>query len=285
MTILLGTIAGAAVTALLVLAVRATWGAPELERENYRGHRLPTGAGVLLVVAVVGIEGVLALGSALDWNLPVETVLGRHLVLLGALGFGLLGLLDDLLGQGQSGGFRGHLTALARGRLTSGGVKLLGGGALALVIASLATPDPGLRLLADGALIALAANLGNLFDRAPGRCIKVSVLTFGVLLVGVGAKPELVGTAIVVGAGLGLLWADLRERLMLGDAGANVLGAALGIGAVLTATPTARTVVLVVVLALNLLSEVVSFSKVIDSTPPLRAFDRLGRLPVDRRRA
>jgi UDP-GlcNAc:undecaprenyl-phosphate/decaprenyl-phosphate GlcNAc-1-phosphate transferase len=67
--------------------------------------------------------------------------------------------------------------------------------------------------------------------------------------------------------------------LMLGDAGANVLGAAVGLGVVLSCGTTVRLVVLVVVAALNAASELVSFSKVINSTAPLRAVDQLGRRP------
>ena len=66
---------------------------------------------------------------------------------------------------------------------------------------------------------------------------------------------------------------------MLGDAGANVLGAVLGLGVVITCSPGVRTVVLVLVAALNLASEWVSFSRVIAAVPPLRAADRWGRLP------
>jgi hypothetical protein len=85
--------------------------------------------------------------------------------------------------------------------------------------------------------------------------------------------------ALALGAGAGLLVPDLRERLMLGDAGANVLGAAVGVGVVLSCGTTVRLVVLVVVAALNLASEFVSFTKVINDTPPLRAVDQLGRQP------
>lgn len=281
MIVLAALASGAAVTLLLLASLRTTLDVPELERENHRGHRLPTAAGVVLVIALVGIEGVLAMASVFGRDLPVETAPGRHLALLTAVAFGLLGLLDDLLGHGQSGGFRGHIKALAGGRLTSGGVKLLGGGAVGLIIAHLAASDPGLRVVADGALIALAANLGNLFDRAPGRCIKVSTMAFVGLVVAFGAASELFGAALVVGAGLGLLLPDLRERLMLGDTGANVLGAVLGVAVVICATPTTRTVVVVVLVVLNLMSEFVSFSRVIDRTPPLRFLDRLGRLPAE----
>ncbi|HEX2562344.1 MAG TPA: hypothetical protein VHK25_00425, partial [Acidimicrobiales bacterium] len=118
-----------------------------------------------------------------------------------------------------------------------------------------------------------------LFDRAPGRTTKVALLALALLVVAAGAEPVLAGVALVVGAGGGLLAADLGERLMLGDAGANVLGAALGLGVVLACAPGTRTVVLVAVALLNLVSERVSFSRVIAAVPPLRAADRFGRQP------
>jgi UDP-N-acetylmuramyl pentapeptide phosphotransferase/UDP-N-acetylglucosamine-1-phosphate transferase len=66
---------------------------------------------------------------------------------------------------------------------------------------------------------------------------------------------------------------------MLGDVGANVLGAVIGLGVVIATAPATRTIVLLGVLALNLASEAVSFSRVIDRVPPLRALDRAGRKP------
>ena len=133
------------------------------------------------------------------------------------------------------------------------------------------------RVLLDAAVIALCANLANLFDRAPGRTVKVSLLAFLVLVTATGAPAELLGVAVVAGAAAGLLWPDLREQLMLGDVGANVLGGVIGLGVVIATAPTTRTIVLLGVLALNLASEAVSFSQVIDRVAPLRALDRAGR--------
>ncbi|MCZ7628432.1 MAG: hypothetical protein M5U19_04970 [Microthrixaceae bacterium] len=79
------------------------------------------------------------------------------------------------------------------------------------------------------------------------------------------------------GAAVVLLRPDLREQMMMGDAGANPLGAATGLATVLVFAPSVRVAVLVVLLALNLASEWVSFSQVIERTPPLRYMDRLGR--------
>ena len=69
---------------------------------------------------------------------------------------------------------------------------------------------------------------------------------------------------------------------MIGDVGANAVGGAVGAGIVIAAAPTTRTIVLVAVAALNLAAEVVSFSRVIERAPPLRALDRLGRKKAER---
>jgi hypothetical protein len=247
-------------------------------RENFRRRRVPVGAGILLAVAAVAAGAVMAVLGALGLD-EVEATTGESLLYLAAaLGFGLLGLFDDIAGTGAEKGFAGHLRAMRMGRLTTGGVKLLGGGALALVLAAAAHPSAGIgRLLVDGLLVALSANLGNLFDRAPGRVAKVALVVFAVVVVASGFDGELVGVAVIAGATVALLGPDLRERLMLGDAGANVLGAVAGLAVVLTTGFTTRLIVLVVVLALNGASEIVSFSRVIDRVPPLRAIDRLGR--------
>jgi UDP-N-acetylmuramyl pentapeptide phosphotransferase/UDP-N-acetylglucosamine-1-phosphate transferase len=271
----------AATGALLWLACRTTYEAPILQRRNYRGVDVPVGAGVVLVLAVVAIEGVFSVAEVLGRDVGLREATARWSTLVAALGFGLLGIFDDLAAHGDDRGFRGHLTGVLKGRLTTGGLKLFGGGLLAVVAVRAAGADDVAHLLVGAALVALAANLGNLFDRAPGRCTKVATIAVIALVIaaGAGERASLVGAVAVVGAGLGLIAFDLREELMLGDAGANVLGAALGLGVVLTSGLVVQAVVLVVVAALNLVSESVSFSRVIDSVAPLRWLDRLGRRP------
>jgi UDP-N-acetylmuramyl pentapeptide phosphotransferase/UDP-N-acetylglucosamine-1-phosphate transferase len=268
---------GLVATALVWRMMRSTFVADVFDRVNHRGRHVPTAVGVVLIIGVLGIEAVLALAEAAGQDPDLATVPGRRLVVLGGLAFALLGLLDDLAGAGESLGFRGHLRSLARGQLTTGGVKLFGGAAIGVVLAASFEPRSVGRVLADGALIALCANLANLFDRAPGRTAKVSLLCFAALALATGVPDALFGPAFVFGGVLALLMPDLREELMLGDTGSNVIGAALGVGLLVTASPTARSVALVVVLALNLLSEVVSFSKIIGGTPGLRELDALGR--------
>ena len=81
-------------------------------------------------------------------------------------------------------------------------------------------------LLVDAAVVALAANLANLLDRAPGRTTKVALVAFAVLGLSTGAWTLLAGPALLLGAALALLIPELAERGMVGDTGANALGAA-----------------------------------------------------------
>jgi UDP-N-acetylmuramyl pentapeptide phosphotransferase/UDP-N-acetylglucosamine-1-phosphate transferase len=281
MSVLVGFVIGllGAMVAWRLLA--ATFAQPVLARTNVRGVEVPVGAGVIVVFVTAGALAAAAVAEALlDWRIDPSLWLAA----LAALAFGLLGLFDDLAGDAGDRGFGGHLRAAASGRLTTGGLKLFGGGVVAVGLAAMAhrRGDGDVMVLVDGVLIALAANLGNLFDRAPGRVIKVALLAGVVLGAATLLDERLLGPAVVLGAAAGLLWPDLREQLMLGDAGANAIGAALGLGIVLTCSTPVRIVVLVVVLVLNALSEKVSFSAVIGRTAGLRDLDRIGRIPPDR---
>jgi len=67
---------------------------------------------------------------------------------------------------------------------------------------------------------------------------------------------------------------------MLGDAGANALGAMLGAAAAGSLPRSARAGLLAGIVALTVASEKVSFTKVIERTPTLRRLDMLGRRPA-----
>lgn len=263
---------GLVAAAALWLAFEPTWEQPLFTRQNYRGREVPTAGGVAAVVAVAAVAG----GHALFASRGLAP--GVAATVVAVAGFGLLGALDDLAGDDDRKGFRGHLAALVGGRLTTGGLKLAGG----LAVAACAVGMLGDRARpVDVLVVAAAANLGNLFDRAPGRVAKVAVIAFGAL-VGIGGSAEVAGAALATGAVVGLFPFDLRERLMLGDAGANAAGAALGLGAVMAAeTTAAAAVTLAVLVALNLASEFVSFSRVIAAVGPLRWLDRAGRAKVE----
>lgn len=264
--------AGVLAAAVAWKAIEPTWSQPLFQRPNYRGAAVPTAGGVGVAIATIAV----AAGAAVVGSHGVRSDVAA--VLVAVVGFTLLGALDDLAGDNEAKGFRGHVGALVRGRLTTGGLKLVGGVGVAAV--ALGVTGRSVQILAV-VLVAAAANLGNLFDRAPGRVGKLSIVAFAALVIMAGAN-HLAGAALAVGATVGLLPFDLRERLMLGDAGANAIGAALGVAAALSIdrSPLALTVTTLVVVLLNLVSEAVSFSRVIAAVAPLRWLDQLGRAKV-----
>ncbi len=276
MKALLGFVLGLVAALALWPMLRPLLSAPMLERENLRGRRLPTAAGLVVVLATLTL---IALWSVYDTIRDgPRPLLERSLATtaLVATGFGLFGLLDDLVGRDGARGFGGHLSALGRGELTTGMVKLVGGGLVAIAAAAPWSSGYFGRLVIAALVVALTANFANLLDRAPGRVEKVSLAVFVVVAATSLLATELTGPAIVAGAGTAMLLPDVRERCMLGDTGANVLGAAAGLGIVATTGPGVQAAVAIVLIAVNVASEFVSFSGVIDRTPPLRWLDRLG---------
>ena len=276
-TLLLALIlSGAVSTAALWELVRRTpvARAPIWQCVNYRDRVVSLlGGPVVLVAAALGAGALAATRPA-----GRRRALAVLVVLMVAAA---AGVYDDLRGEAGPKGLAGHLRAAARGRLTSGVLKVVALGIGGAAAAALLAGRFSLQAAADGLLIATSANLANLFDLRPGRAAKFTAA--GLVLVAAVGSAASTSIAWCAGVSLGILGYDLRERVMLGDAGANALGAALGVGIVAAGSPPARLVALVAVVALTLLSEIVSFGRVIDATPPLRWLDALGRCDGDRR--
>jgi UDP-GlcNAc:undecaprenyl-phosphate/decaprenyl-phosphate GlcNAc-1-phosphate transferase len=235
-----------------------------------------SGASVTLAEGPIAVAALLA-GTTIERLLDASGR-PRMPVVVASLGAGLVGAYDDFYGSTHAKGFGGHLGALRSGELTSGMIKVFGVGASAAVAAILvqrsrpACPKLSsavLNGLLDTALIATAANLINLLDLRPGRAAKVIIL-LGSGVLGHGAAPA-------VGAAAGSLPTDLAGRSMLGDCGANALGAAVATAAAQALPWQLRLVAFAAVAALNLASERVSFTAVIERTPLLRRLDDLGR--------
>lgn len=249
---------------------------PALERRNYRNHPLATAGGLFIILTVLMIDAGRSVLGAIGVGPETGLSEARTAVLFAVFGFGFLGLVDDLTAVGEDRGFKGHLGALREGRVTTGMLKLVGGAAIAVVLVASPGFKSGRTLIVDAMLIALAANLGNLLDRAPGRTIKFGLVAYVPIAIAIGAAPIGIAIAPVMGAAFGLLGDDLHERLMLGDTGANVIGAVLGLAVVLGSRDSIRLGVMLALLALNVAAELISFSRVIAAVPPLRWFDRLG---------
>jgi UDP-GlcNAc:undecaprenyl-phosphate GlcNAc-1-phosphate transferase len=269
-----GTAAAAAVAATkvayTVLNQRPPGGTKTWSRTNHRGEPVTLLEGPAVAVgAVVGVLAEAAFGSPRS---------GAAMALAGA-GAAAFGGYDDLAGSGDRRGFRGHLGALRHGEVTTGAVKLGGIGVTGIVSAVLAGGAPA-DVVIDAGLVAGGANLLNLFDLRPGRAIKVAVATGALIAAGGSVSGRRAGVAAPLAAALILLPQDLGERAMLGDCGANSLGAMLGAAA--AGLPrSARIALLAGITGLTAVSEKVSFTKVIERTSALRWLDMLGRRPPE----
>jgi hypothetical protein len=161
-----------------------------------------------------------------------------------------IGLADDVW-SGDERGIRAHLAAGG----TTGVLKLVGIPLVALIRT---------RSVSGALLVAGSANLLNQLDTKPGRALKAYI-----------------GAAFAVDAPLGLavllLPYDLRERVMLGDAGSNALGALLGFRSVDRFRGWGRWAAVAGVVALNIAGERRSLGELIERTPGLAELDRLGR--------
>lgn len=203
--------------------------------------------------------------------------IGTNLFIL-VLGIGLLGLIDDFFGETGVGGFRGHLGALLKGHLTTGALKAIGGGLLALLVsARLQSSVQWAPLIINALIIALTINTFNLLDLRPGRALKVFFPLFLFSLVFSLGHPFWFFSIIFLAAALVVFPSDLAGQTMLGDVGSNVLGAVIGLALVLLLGFTAKLVTLFVLVALNLVTEQRSLSELIESVPLLRWLDELGR--------
>lgn len=253
---------GAALTFATLLLV-----APSLpKRPNHASLAIPTSTGIVfLPIILTTLLGNIFWGSGGvgGWFLGYAAVVGA------------VGLVDDVWGGAGERGFSGHLGALVRGRVTTGVLKMVvfGGGALAYALVAV---DGFFCVVLAAVLMAGSTNLANLFDVRPGRAFKFVGLLF-LLALPFASWGEVLPTLPLIGGFLGLFAFDVRGRIMLGDAGAAVLGATLGHAVVAGGPGLAWPFFLAVILGLTILAEVSSISRVVERVSFLRRFDSWGR--------
>jgi UDP-GlcNAc:undecaprenyl-phosphate GlcNAc-1-phosphate transferase len=270
-------------------------------RANYRERLLAFPFGVLIVAAaLIALIPLVLLQRLAGAKMFHPEVLP---IALYVLGVATLGLIDDTLGEDSprnsqaSGGrgrsvwsgdrppplvrqvrrgWRGHGRAALHGELSTGTLKAAGSLGLALFAMSFEGLSKPRWLLAVGVLV-LATNVFNLLDLRPGRAIKAFVLLgAGLTLGSLDARP-LWSLGLFAAPALVAGLYDLRERAMLGDTGANLLGALAGLWLVLTLSGTGQLIALALLVAITLYGELRSISGFVERTPGLRALDSFGR--------
>jgi UDP-GlcNAc:undecaprenyl-phosphate GlcNAc-1-phosphate transferase len=229
------------------------------KRANYRGRKVLFPLGIVLLATAA-------------FTLPAG--LNRWLVFL--CGVGYLGLLDDLAG-GSARGWRGHGRAVANRELSTGAIKAVGTLAFAAYAAA-GDHASAPTYLAEVLVLSLAAHLGNLLDTRPGRAEKALALTGAVVCLASRSLAPLRPIAVLIPAVAACSWLTLRERAMLGDTGASLIGGMMGVLLVTTLSPLGIALALAALIAISLYGEFRSITAAIERVPLLDRLDSLGRV-------
>lgn len=237
--------------------------------ENYRGEKIPVGLGIAYVLSQATAVMLANLYFKQDFKVVYSLVLG-------VLSMGFVGLMDDLIGDKGTKGFKGHIKSLLGGKLTTGGLKAISGFGIGFLI-SLPISGGIIELGVNTLLVALFTNIINLFDLRPGRACK-AFLFLGVVTILTSAFSVYSFLMIsAIGVVLAYIGYDLRAKSMLGDVGSNAMGITLGVFAAMTSPFATKLVYLGVLVALHVISEFYSFTKIIESNKLLKTIDKFGR--------
>lgn len=236
---------------------------------NYNDEEIPLGMGILFIfVQVISISLTIILG----WT-DIKLTMG-YLLACALIGF--VGLLDDLVGETDIKGFKGHIKAFFKGKLTTGLLKAGMGFFIALFI-SIVFSNSLLDVVINTLIISLFTNLTNLFDLRPGRSIKVFLL-MSIIMLFTNVIDEY---NFILYSIYGILFIyfpiDLKAKAMMGDVGSNVIGMTLGIYCVFTQTILARSIYLSILIVIHILAEKISFTRIIENSKFLSFLDNLGR--------
>lgn len=241
-----------------------------LVRLNYRGLPTVQSMGVVFI-ALFPAAGLWARTSGL---IPAG-LLSRFVIVV--IGFGLLGLLDDILGDGKSKGFGGHLRRLfSGGGFSTGLLKAV----LGFIVSFWAVSGlPGFfpTALWRAALVALSANFLNLLDLRPGRSLKGFFLLAALVIWQIPQEAVVLLLLPFLLTALVYFPRDLAGEGMLGDTGANSLGGIAGLAAAYGGGAGFQIVLMALLIFIHILAEKKSLTKIIAGNYFLRYIDHLGR--------
>ena len=252
-------------------------------RPNYKNEMIPVGMGIVFLPMIIInsiILGFVTLNniwfvSSSNYNLNIVWLLCLALYIFSIMAMFFAGALDDLIGNRNVSGLKGHFKSLFKGELTTGGFKALFGGFVGLVV-SVCISSSIVDIIVNTLIIALSTNLMNLFDLRPGRAIKVYLvimIPIYITLTGyIKALPLLILPNV-----LAYFNTDLKARGMMGDTGSNVLGISIGVLMAFGYGIKVRVAWLVFLVLMHLITEKFSLTKIIEKNKVLKFIDDLGR--------
>lgn len=239
-------------------------------RPNYKKDMIPVSMGIVFLPMLIINAIILAY-----FTTNFKDMLHIFIFLFGLVSMFFAGILDDIIGNRDVSGLKGHFKSLLNGKLTTGGFKALFGGFIGLVI-SIAISKNIYDIVINTLIIALSTNLMNLLDLRPGRAIKGYLLISIVLLFTLGEYTRNLLLLIFPNV-IAYFNQDLKAKAMMGDTGSNVLGISIGILFVIGYPLKVRLIWLAFLIFIHILTEKYSLTKIIENNKFLNFIDKLGR--------
>ena len=252
-------------------------------RPNYKNEMIPVGMGIVFLPMIIInsiILGFVTLNniwfvSSSNYNLNIVWLLCLALYIFSMMAMFFAGALDDLIGNRNVSGLKGHFKSLFKGELTTGGFKALFGGFVGLVV-SVCISSSIVDIIVNTLIIALSTNLMNLFDLRPGRAIKAYLVIMIPIYITLTGYTKVFPLLILPNV-LAYFNTDLKARGMMGDTGSNVLGISIGVLMALGYGIKVRLAWLVFLILMHLITEKFSLTKIIEKIRVLKFIDNLGR--------
>ena len=252
-------------------------------RPNYKNEMIPVGMGIVFLPMIIInsiILGFVTLNniwfvSSSNYNLNIVWLLCLALYIFSMMAMFFAGALDDLIGNRNVSGLKGHFKSLFKGELTTGGFKALFGGFVGLVV-SVCISSSIVDIIVNTLIIALSTNLMNLFDLRPGRAIKAYLVIMIPIYITLTGYTKVFPLLILPNV-LAYFNTDLKARGMMGDTGSNVLGISIGVLMAFGYGIKVRVAWLVFLILMHLITEKFSLTKIIEKNKVLKFIDDLGR--------
>ena len=252
-------------------------------RPNYKNEMIPVGMGIVFLPMIIInsiILGFVTLNniwfvSSSNYNLNIVWLLCLALYIFSMMAMFFAGALDDLIGNRNVSGLKGHFKSLFKGELTTGGFKALFGGFVGLVV-SVCISSSIVDIIVNTLIIALSTNLMNLFYLRPGRAIKAYLVIMIPIYITLTGYTKVFPLLILPNV-LAYFNTDLKARGMMGDTGSNVLGISIGVLMALGYGIKVRLAWLVFLILMHLITEKFSLTKIIEKNRVLKFIDNLGR--------
>lgn len=261
---------GFVITLLSIPMVKHMLVESDLVRLNYRGDSIPVGMGIVFIPALL-INSIIFIYV----NNNPERIMNIFVLLFAVIAMSFAGIIDDSIGNRNVTGLKGHFKSLFKGKLTTGAFKALLGGFVGLAIAVVYSKSP-IEIIISSLLLALSTNFMNLLDLRPGRAIKVYLFLSIIIFTFVPAFNKEV-MMLIVPAVIAYFYTDLKAYSMMGDAGSNVLGVSLGVFVVSSFGFYVQLIYCLLLIAIHIITEKYSLTKIIEKNKFLDYVDKLGR--------